>query len=82
MKLVKVFADSNIVLSVHRVSIPTLSNGVSSPQPFSIKEIVVCNKVLPSDHIFLDDKGFFANVMLEVRSLVNNGSMDFTECAT
>lgn len=37
-----------------------------SPQPFAIKEVQTCNKVLASDHIFLDDKGFFANVLLDV----------------
>lgn len=66
IKLFQALADYNGALYVlcsclDQELIPTIS-----PQPFETKEVIACQKGYPSDRIFLDDKGFFANVVLEV----------------
>ena len=38
-----------------------------SPQPFKVSEVVAGGRPKPSDRIFVDESGFLANVLVEVR---------------
>ncbi|OCH95246.1 hypothetical protein OBBRIDRAFT_884076 [Obba rivulosa] len=39
-------------------------NSLAFPQPFAVDEVVVCQQNKPSDRIFVDDKGFVANLLM------------------
>ena len=44
-----------------------------SPQPFEVNEVVVSGKIYPSDRLYVDDKTFLINVVLEVCLKVLHG---------
>ncbi|KAK7693089.1 hypothetical protein QCA50_002654 [Cerrena zonata] len=41
------------------------ASNISFPQPFSITEIIAAGQPKPSDRLYVDDKGFCANVVIE-----------------
>ena len=37
-----------------------------SPQPFQVTELLACDQVKSTDRLYVDEKGFVANILLDV----------------
>lgn len=45
----------------------SLTYPLISPQPFHVTEVVACDYVKSTDRLYVDEKGFVANILVDVR---------------
>lgn len=49
-----------------------------SPQPFDVTDVTTCDKAKTVDRLYVDEKGFMGNILLDVRSSVFLGNLSLT----